>query len=161
LLNWPQTADFSIDFNQLAGQGLKPAELGDLLFGLAHGWLRREILCHCFSANLLRELKVGTMPGIIGLGAMALRFSASAERTGDGTRLEIAEIGDLLDEFESVVKKSRKWVVHGASLLLKYHILQETGHKKRKLAFPDFYVAHPFFALSPHGPRIRAASRSH
>jgi hypothetical protein len=79
------------------------------------GGLRRKILGRCLAANLLGELKVGTMAGVVGSGAMATGFSAAAEGTGDGTRLEVAEFRDLPEQREPVVEKRGKWVKHGAS----------------------------------------------
>jgi hypothetical protein len=79
------------------------------------GGLRRKILGRCLAANLLGELRVGTMAGVVGSGTMATGFSAAAEGASDGTRLEVAEFRDLPEQREPVVEKSGKWVKHGAS----------------------------------------------
>jgi hypothetical protein len=74
----------------LASQGLKSPEFGDLFFRFAQGGLRRKILGDGFALDLLRELKVRTMSGIIGIGAMAAGFPAAADSAGDRTWLKVA-----------------------------------------------------------------------
>jgi hypothetical protein len=107
-----RAADLPIEFHQFAGQGLKPAELGNLPFGFAHGWLRREILSLSLSADLLGELKVRTVSSAVRLGAMAPGFSAAADGAGDGARLEVAEFRDLSEQSGAVVKQGQKRVDH-------------------------------------------------
>jgi hypothetical protein len=46
------------------------------------------------------------MAGIVGSGAMAPGFSAAADGTRDGARLEVAELGDLAEQGGAVLDKS-------------------------------------------------------
>jgi hypothetical protein len=98
LFDRTQAADLSVYIDQLAGQGLKSPEFSDLPFGFAQGGLRGKILGDGFSPDLLRELKMWTMSGIIGLGAVAARFSAATDGTGDRTRLKVVQFADLPEQ---------------------------------------------------------------
>jgi hypothetical protein len=66
---------------------------------------------------------MGTVPRVIGFGAMASRVTAASGRTGDGTGLEVAEFGNLPEQSGSVVHKCRQRVWHGGLLIFKYYIL--------------------------------------
>src|SRR5437870_2292366 len=132
-LNRSQTADLSVDFQQLASQRLKPPELSDFRFRLADGCLRREILGHRLSGNFLRELEMRAMPRILGLGAVATRFSAATNGTGDGSWLEITELGDLPEQSESFFDQSGKRVRHGPPCLTVLYALRLRPQKKRNL----------------------------
>jgi hypothetical protein len=142
LLQRPQTAERSIDLDQFAGQRLKPPELGDLRFGLAHGCWGGKILRSGLPADLLGELKVRTMSRVIGFGAMTPRFSAAASGAGDGTWLEVAEFGDLSEQRGSVVNQGGKRISHAVLLLTVFRTLR-FGPQKRKPSSRHFHVAHP------------------
>jgi hypothetical protein len=87
LFDRTQAADLSIHVDQLAGQGLKSAEFGDLLFRFAQGGLRRKILGSGFPPDLLCELKMRTVSRIIGLGAMAALRRAPSFASTAPTRM--------------------------------------------------------------------------
>src|SRR6266571_7205896 len=74
------------------------------------------MLCNRLAIDLLGELKMRAVSGVVGFGAMATGTPAAPGSTGDRTRLKVAEFGDLLEQRGSVVDKSRQRVWHGASL---------------------------------------------
>src|SRR6266581_3186180 len=74
------------------------------------------MLCNRLAVDLLGELKMRAVPGVVGFGAMATGTPTAPRSTGDGTRLKVTECGDLLEQRGSVVDKSRQGVWHGASL---------------------------------------------
>jgi hypothetical protein len=130
LIDGPQTADLSIDVDQLTGQGLELAELGDFVFRLTDGGLRRQVLCNGLAVDLLGELRMGAVPGVVGSGAMAPRFSAAPGSISDGAGLEIAELRNLLENGGSVVDQGREWVRHGVSLSYSIISFKNKGAKK-------------------------------
>jgi len=73
--------------------------------------------------DLLGELKMRTVSGVVGSGAMATGTPTTPGSTGDRTRLKVTEFGDLLEQRGSVVDKSRQRVWHGDLLALQYYIL--------------------------------------
>jgi hypothetical protein len=116
--------------------------------------LRRQILGHGLASNLLGELGVGAMAGVVGLGTMTARFSAGTGRTGNRTRLEVTKFGNLLEQCGSFIDECRQRVKQGVASFLKYSILSESGPKKRTLAIPHFYGAHshPVWVLTVSYP---------
>jgi hypothetical protein len=74
LFDGPQTTDFSMDVDQLTSPGLELAELADLPLRFANDRLRRQVLRNGFTADLLGELCLGAVSGVVGLGAMTPRF---------------------------------------------------------------------------------------
>src|SRR5713226_5420388 len=82
---------------QLAGQGLEFAELSDFIFRLMNGCRRGQILSNGLTLHFLSELKMRAVSGVVGFGAMATGTSAAAGSPGDGTRLEVAQFGNLLE----------------------------------------------------------------
>jgi hypothetical protein len=114
-LEGPQTADLAIDVDQLTGQGLELTELGDLAFRLTDGLERRQVLSNGFTVDLLGELRMGAVTGVVGFGAMALRFSAAPGSIRNGAGLKVAEFGDLPKYGASVVDQGREGVRHGVS----------------------------------------------
>ena len=130
ILDRAQTADGSIDLDQLAGQRLKSPEFGDLRLGLAHGCRGGEIPGSGFAADLLGELKVRTMSGVVRFGAVTPRFSAAAGGAGDGARLEVAEYGDLPKECGSVVNQGGKWISREVLLLTVFTTLRFEPQRK-------------------------------
>jgi hypothetical protein len=107
LLHGPQAADLSINVDQLARQGLELAELNDFTFRLTDGCRRWQILCNRLPIDFLGELKMRAVSGVIGFGAMTTGTATAPGRTGDGTRLEVAEFGNLLEQSRSDVDQSR------------------------------------------------------
>jgi hypothetical protein len=79
----------------LTRQSLELAEPGDLAFRLTDGGLRRQVLCNGLAVDLLRELGMGAVSGVVGLGTMAARFSAAPGSIRNGARLKIAKLGNL------------------------------------------------------------------
>src|SRR5882724_9603951 len=73
------------------------------------------MLCNRLAIDLLGDLKMRAVSGIVGLGAMAPGTPAAPGSTGDGTRLKVTEFGDLLKQSGSVVDQSRQRVWHEAS----------------------------------------------
>jgi hypothetical protein len=130
ILDRAQTADGSIDLDQFAGQRLKSPEFGDLRLGLAHGCRGGEIPGSGFAADLLGELKVRTMSGVVRFGAVTPRFSAAAGGAGDGARLEVAEYGDLPKECGSVVNQGGKWISREVLLLTVFTTLRFEPQRK-------------------------------
>src|SRR6266478_9450720 len=76
-------------------------------FGFTDGRWRGQILCDRLALDLLGELKMRAVSGVVGLGAMASGTATAAHGTGDGTRLEVAESGQPLEQRGSVVHQSR------------------------------------------------------
>jgi len=74
------------------------------------------MLCNRLAIDLLSELKMRTVSGVVGFGAMATGTPTAPGSTGDRTRLKVTEFGDLLKQSGSVVDESRQRVWHGASL---------------------------------------------
>ncbi len=107
LFHGPQAANLAIDSDQLACQGLELAELRNFTFGFTDGRWRGQILCDRLALDLLGELKMRAVSGVVGLGAMASGTATAAHGTGDGTRLEVAESGQPLEQRGSVVHQSR------------------------------------------------------
>src|ERR1019366_2103002 len=96
-----------------------------------HGCWGGKILGGGLTADFLGELKVWTMSGVIRSGAMTPRFSAVARGTGDGTRLKVAEFGDLPEERGSVVNQGGKRISHGVLLLTVCTTLRFRSQKKK------------------------------
>jgi hypothetical protein len=65
------------------------------------------MLSNRLAIDFLGELKMRAVSGVIGFGAMASGTATAPSRTGDGTRLEVAELGNLLEQSGSVVDQSR------------------------------------------------------
>ena len=107
LFHGPQAANLAIDSDQLACQGLELAELRNFTFGFTDGRWRGQILCDRLALDLLGELKMRAVSGVIGFGAMTTGTATAPGCTGDGTRLEIAEFGNLLEQSGSDVDQSR------------------------------------------------------
>jgi hypothetical protein len=97
----------------LAGQRLKSPEFSDLAFRLAQGGLRRKVLGNGLPRDFLSQLKVRTMPGITGVGAVAASLSAAAYGAGDRTRLEVAPFTDLAEQRGSGLNGGRERIGHG------------------------------------------------
>ena len=74
------------------------------------------MLCNRLAIDLLGELKMRAVSGIVGFGATATGTPTAPGSTGDGTRLKVTELGDLLKQSGSVVDQSLQRVWHGASL---------------------------------------------
>src|SRR5436190_13659326 len=89
------------------------------------------MLCNRLAIDLLGDLKMRAVSGIVGLGAMAPGTPAAPGSTGDGTRLKVTEFGDLLKQSGSVVDQSRQRVWHGASRLTVLHTLRIRPQKKK------------------------------
>jgi hypothetical protein len=53
--------------------------------------------------DFLRELKMRTVSGVIGFGAMTRWTTAAPGRIGDGTWLKVSELGNLAEQSGSVV----------------------------------------------------------
>lgn len=103
LFGGPQTADLSIDVDQLTGQRLELAEFGDLALRFPDGRLRGQVLCNGFAVDLLGELGMRAVSGVVGLGAMTPRFSTASGSAGDGAGLEVADFRNLPKNCGSVV----------------------------------------------------------
>src|SRR5438093_2289359 len=89
------------------------------------------MLCNRLAIDLLGDLKMRAVSGIVGLGAMTPGTPAAPGSTGDGTRLKVTEFGDLLKQSGSVVDQSRQRVWHGASRLTVLHTLRIRPQKKK------------------------------
>src|ERR1035441_3620741 len=108
LFHGPQTADLSIDIDQLASQGLELAELRNLTFRLTDSRRRGEVLRNGLAIHFLSELKMRAVTGVVGFGAMATGTSAASGKTTDGTRLEVAELGDALEQIGRASCRERR-----------------------------------------------------
>jgi hypothetical protein len=116
--------------DQLARQSLEFTELSDLDFRLRDGRRRRQILGHRFAIDLLGQLKMRAVTGIVGFGAMATGIPTASGSAGNGTGLEVAELGHLLEHSGSVVDQSRKRIRHGPPSLKVSHTLRTRPQKK-------------------------------
>src|SRR5256885_11662660 len=91
------------------------------------------MLCNRLAIDLLGELKMRAVSGIVGFGAMAIGTPTTPGSTGDGARLKVTEFGDLLEQSGSVVNNRRQWVWHGASLTYSITYFKNQGPKKENL----------------------------
>ena len=129
LLDGPQAADLAIDIDQLAGQGLELAELSDFTFRLTDGGQRGQVLCNRLALDLLGELKMRAVCGVIRFGAMANRTSAAPGRTDDGTWLEVA-VGQYQIHFRP---HGQHRLIAALSFLGSQHFLLAASHDGRVL----------------------------
>jgi hypothetical protein len=63
-------------------------------------------LSNRLAIDFLGELKMRTVSEVIRFGAMATGIATAPGRTSDGTRLEVAEFGNLLEQSGPVVDQS-------------------------------------------------------
>jgi hypothetical protein len=65
----------------LTRQSLELAEPGDLAFRLTDGGLRRQVLCNGLAVDLLRELGMGAVSGVVGLGNGSQVFRSAGKHS--------------------------------------------------------------------------------
>jgi hypothetical protein len=108
-----QATDLLVDLDQLLRQVLKAAKLGNFLFGFAHGSGRGQGLSNGLAGDFLREPSLGSMSGVVGLSAMAVRLTTAPDDGGNGAGLKIAQLRELLQELVAAVEQFRQRVRHG------------------------------------------------
>ena len=94
----PQTADLRIDLDEGAAQLAVALKLSDLTFRLALRGQVGKALCDGLAARLKRKARVRCVARVALTVAVAARIAATAAGTSDGTRAEITELTDLLDQ---------------------------------------------------------------
>jgi hypothetical protein len=103
-----------VDLDQFLRQRLKAAKLGDFLFCFAHGAERRQGLSNRLACDLLRELMMGTMPGMVGLSTMAVGLATASGHGGNGTRLKVTELRKFPQEMATAVEQFGQRLGHEA-----------------------------------------------
>src|SRR5258708_17363750 len=106
------------------------------------------MLRNALAIDVLGELKMRAVSGIVGLGAMAIGTPTTPGSTGDGTRLKVAEFGDLLEQSGSVVDNSRQRVWHGSSLTYSITYFKNQALKKedpQSITFMSRTHSYPYF----------------
>jgi hypothetical protein len=87
---------------------------------------------------------MGTMPGMIGLSTMAVGLATASGHRGNGTRLEVTELKEFLQEMATAVEQFGQRLGHEElqvmiePIILTYYILEDRGHKKRIPPNPHF-----------------------
>lgn len=108
---------------------LKLTKLGHLPLCFAHRRRCREGLGDCLPVALMSQAQAGSMSGIIRLRAMTSGFAATANRTHDGTRAQIAKRGKGAEQIRTAGFQVRERVWHAASCW-KYILLPELAAKQ-------------------------------
>jgi len=98
LFDRPPPADLLVDCDQLAAPLLEAAKFGDLVLGLADGGRGGQRLGDGFAGGLVGQAQVGALARIAGTGAMAPRFAAAADGTGDRAAPEVFEAGQRSEQ---------------------------------------------------------------
>jgi hypothetical protein len=93
-----------VDLDQFLRQFLETAKLRDFLFRFPDRLRGRQSLRDGFAINFLSELPMRSVSGIARLSTVAVWLSASPCRVGDRAGLEIAELGEFLQEVASAVE---------------------------------------------------------
>jgi hypothetical protein len=121
-----------VDADQVLAEFLKAMELCDLLLGFAQGGRTGEGFGYALARYSSRETELRIVAGIVGLGAMAGRFTAAAHYGRYRTGPQIAEAEKFFKKLGSLQFKSVESVRQEESFL-NVIIRSETCHKKRKL----------------------------
>jgi hypothetical protein len=138
-----------VDLDQFLRQLPETAKLRDFLFRFANRGRGRQGLGDGFAAHLLSELPMRSVSGIVRLSAVAGGLSASSGHIGDGARLKVAELRELLQEIASIVEQIQQRIQQESSLgdsireASSSIIDFKTVSQKRKTAWSHLYVVHP------------------
>lgn len=124
-------------------------ELSHLAAGLLQSRGSGEGFRNGFSLVLARQAKVGAVPRMVGLMAVAVRLAAAALNAGDGSAAEVAQGRDPVQQFGSLLIEFGECVGHGLSLRI--HTLGLCAQKK-KGARLYILVAHCRAPLLGHHP---------
>ncbi|MBV9573565.1 MAG: hypothetical protein JOY93_05890 [Acidobacteriales bacterium] len=92
-------ANLGIDFNEVSNELFEAAKFCNLACGLFPRSGIRERLRHSLSLHFVGQSRVRTMYRLAGLVTAAVRLAATATGIGDGPAAQIAQTGELSDEF--------------------------------------------------------------
>jgi hypothetical protein len=77
LLDGAKSADFFVDAHQVLAEFLEPMELGDFVLRFAQRRRTGEGFSHAFAGDSAGQTELRVVTGVVGLGAMAGRFTAA------------------------------------------------------------------------------------
>jgi hypothetical protein len=98
LLDGAECTDLFVDANQVFAELLETMKLGDFLLGLTECTGVGKGFRDGLAGHPSGEPHLRIMTRIIRLGAMAGRLAAAPDHGGDGTRPEIAQAEELIQE---------------------------------------------------------------
>ena len=91
--------NLGIDFNEVSNELLEASKFCNLAFGLFLRSGIRERLRHSLSLHFVGQSRIGTMYRLASLVTAAVRLAAAAAGIRDGPTAQIAQTGELSDEF--------------------------------------------------------------
>jgi hypothetical protein len=77
-------------------------EFGDLRLRFTESGRSGKSLGHGFAAHLTQDTDLRVVPGIVGLGAMTVRLTAAMNDGRNGTRAQITQVLELLENLGSL-----------------------------------------------------------
>ena len=116
-LQRPLFADAGIELHELAAQLLELAELSHFALGFAQRGRSRQRLGDGLAAGLIGEAGIGTVRGLTGAVAAAVRLAAPPRGVGNRTAAQIAQLADLADDVGALLLQLLEGIRHGSSLL--------------------------------------------
>jgi hypothetical protein len=124
---------------------LQLSEFSDLSFRLPNRPWITEGFSDGLAVDLVRQTRIGTMPRIVGLMAMAVGFATPAGGGSDGTRTQIAQLGNLTGDTGPSLFEGLQGLgnYHDGSLIPSVYHTLGLMPLKAICRFLHFQVAHP------------------
>ena len=102
LLHRAEPTDFFVEGHQVLAELLEAVKLGDLLLRFAQGGGIGKAFRYRFAGHAAGEAELGIVPRVVVLGAVAGGLAAAPGHGGNGTRTEITQAEELLQELGSL-----------------------------------------------------------
>jgi hypothetical protein len=135
-LHGAKLADLLIEAHQIPAEVLETMKLGDFLLGLAKGGWVGECLGYGLACDSPRETKHGFVAGIMRLGAMARWLATAPGNGGDGTRPQVAQAQEILQQLGTLGLQGSEIVRHLGAPFCTYTYVQNYATKKENSSDP-------------------------
>jgi hypothetical protein len=112
-LHRTKLTDFLVGGDQLRTGLLEAMKLGDLLLRFAKSVRVGKGFGDGLTRHSAGEAELGIMAGVMGFGAVAGRFTAAANDSGNGAGAQIASAEEILKEFGPFGLQSVEGIRHG------------------------------------------------
>ena len=134
---------FSLTSEQFATRFPKAVKGFDFTLCLVQLCRRGEGFTDCLPIDFARQAEVGAVARLVWLMTTALRFTAAAADSGDGTAAKIPQIDDAVQNGGPLLFERAQSVWQVAPRLLTYNYVRNPATNKRNHSCRRIYVAHP------------------